>query len=656
MNEIEAKRETRRGKTVLSIVALAAVLLLSATFLIINDDETETVSADTAVALRATINSYDGGGLTAAGSGNTVIVTGTKTNATTGLTLNIDAGVVVIWRASLTTNSAVYNSITISGAGTFTVESMRIENNYSGAANPNAIVMNGTGVINIRGGVINANNGTGGRAILVDNDNAVINMTGGTVSTTSATAIYVSRGTVNISGGTVSTTTRVAIYVSSGTVNISGGTVSAMDGGQGIQISSGTVSMTGGTVSATTVSAIYSIGGTVNIFGGTVSASATTGRAIEISSGTVYISQASKDVPTLITSANGSGTSGTIYFSTAAVGTVNISSGTVNNTVGGNIIYKTANARVTAIPNAEISAQSTVLEKVYDGAESMLYVSVSNQYDYPAVRWYKDGVLLLGENSLTLSVSDVSDSGAYECWVRNKISNWYEAYWVVSDPIFVNITPKTVNVTADAVTKTVGDADPVLTYTHTGLFGDDAFTGSLARTPGTTMGTYAITKGTLQIAGSGSGNYIMAFAGNWLTITEATADTTPTIGANGNWYIGSVDTGVRAAGADGTPGATGAQGPKGDKGDKGDDGADGTPGATGAQGPKGDKGDKGDDGADGKDGTDATAAPLSSDNGGGNNGGVTVAGVAVGMVIMTAIGAVGFALYWFVLRKKGVEV
>ena len=59
---------------------------------------------------------------------------------------------------------------------------------------------------------------------------------------------------------------------------------------------------------------------------------------------------------------------------------------------------------------------------------------------------------------------------------------------------------------------------------------------------------------------------------------------TPFIGENGNWWIGTTDTGVKAAGADG------AKGDKGEPGEKGDDGA---------KGDKGDKGDKGETGAKG---------------------------------------------------------
>ena len=95
---------------------------------------------------------------------------------------------------------------------------------------------------------------------------------------------------------------------------------------------------------------------------------------------------------------------------------------------------------------------------------------------------------------------------------------------------------------------------------------------------------------------------------------------TPTIGKNGNWYLGSTDTGKPSRGADGTPGATGAPGKDGAPGADGKEGstptigkngnwylgstdtgkpsrgAGGTPGATGAPGKDGAPG------ADGKDG------------------------------------------------------
>ena len=72
---------------------------------------------------------------------------------------------------------------------------------------------------------------------------------------------------------------------------------------------------------------------------------------------------------------------------------------------------------------------------------------------------------------------------------------------------------------------------------------------------------------------------------------------TPFIGENGNWWIGDIDTGVKAAGIDGTDGVDGTDGDKGDKGDKGDPGEKGDTGEKGEKGDKGDKGDKGQNGS-----------------------------------------------------------
>lgn len=65
---------------------------------------------------------------------------------------------------------------------------------------------------------------------------------------------------------------------------------------------------------------------------------------------------------------------------------------------------------------------------------------------------------------------------------------------------------------------------------------------------------------------------------------------TPTIGQNGNWYLGETDTGKPSRGLQGIQGIQGETGAKGDKGE------------TGAKGDKGDKGDKGETGNNGQDG------------------------------------------------------
>ena len=62
---------------------------------------------------------------------------------------------------------------------------------------------------------------------------------------------------------------------------------------------------------------------------------------------------------------------------------------------------------------------------------------------------------------------------------------------------------------------------------------------------------------------------------------------TPVIGENGNWWIGDADTGVKAGGADGRDGADGKDGVDGKDGANGKDGVDGKDGTDGAQGAPG---------------------------------------------------------------------
>ena len=72
---------------------------------------------------------------------------------------------------------------------------------------------------------------------------------------------------------------------------------------------------------------------------------------------------------------------------------------------------------------------------------------------------------------------------------------------------------------------------------------------------------------------------------------------TPTIGDNGNWYLGETDTGKPSRG---DKGDTGSQGEKGDTGAQGPQGEQGPAGATGPKGDTGATGPAGATGADGK--------------------------------------------------------
>ncbi|RYD95790.1 MAG: hypothetical protein EOP54_15185, partial [Sphingobacteriales bacterium] len=98
----------------------------------------------------------------------------------------------------------------------------------------------------------------------------------------------------------------------------------------------------------------------------------------------------------------------------------------------------------------------------------------------------------------------------------------------------LTITKAALTITAQAKNKTFGDADPALTYTTTGLIGSDVINGSLSRSLGENIGTYAIGQGTV----TAGGNYNISYAGANLTIGKKTI--TVTAAAKNKTY-GDVD-------------------------------------------------------------------------------------------------------------------
>ncbi len=87
----------------------------------------------------------------------------------------------------------------------------------------------------------------------------------------------------------------------------------------------------------------------------------------------------------------------------------------------------------------------------------------------------------------------------------------------------LTISPLGINVVADAQSKTYGEADPQLTYTHSpDLIGTDQFTGSLTRDAGEDAGVYDILQGSLSVGNNYQINYTSAV----LTIVPFEADVT----------------------------------------------------------------------------------------------------------------------------------
>ncbi|MEJ5995584.1 MBG domain-containing protein, partial [Pedobacter sp. Du54] len=121
-----------------------------------------------------------------------------------------------------------------------------------------------------------------------------------------------------------------------------------------------------------------------------------------------------------------------------------------------------------------------------------------------------NSLTIVGAGNTTITASQVGDG------------NYNGA--VAVDQV-LSVGKKSITVTAAAKTKTYGDVDPLLTYTFSPVLvtGDD-FTGSLARTLGENIGTYAIGQGTLAL----SSNYILNYTGADLTIGKKTITVTAT--------------------------------------------------------------------------------------------------------------------------------
>jgi len=84
-----------------------------------------------------------------------------------------------------------------------------------------------------------------------------------------------------------------------------------------------------------------------------------------------------------------------------------------------------------------------------------------------------------------------------------------------------SITTRPITITAEAKSKTYGEADPGFTYAITdgSLVNTDAFTGTLTRDAGNNAGSYAITQGSVAL----SKNYDLTYIGANLTITKKEA-------------------------------------------------------------------------------------------------------------------------------------
>ncbi|GAA4274338.1 hypothetical protein GCM10022258_36340 [Aquimarina gracilis] len=226
-------------------------------------------------------------------------------------------------------------------------------------------------------------------------------------------------------------------------------------------------------------------------------------------------------------------TSGALQFSDAFTGVLSrdagqaqgnyaINQGTLS--LGGNYnISFVSNNLSIGYRHIIIAAVAPLPQKVYGDADP------SFNFPYRIVQ----GSLAFDDSLETLGTSRFSgeDVGSYRIGgleARFTSTNGGESSYTYSftgaASIVLQITPRALEVTADAKSKTYGDADPTLSYqiTNGALQFSDAFTGNLNRVTGEDVGTYAINQGTLS-AGS---NYTMTYVGNSLTIDQRAIEIT----------------------------------------------------------------------------------------------------------------------------------
>ncbi len=125
----------------------------------------------------------------------------------------------------------------------------------------------------------------------------------------------------------------------------------------------------------------------------------------------------------------------------------------------------------------------------------------------PALTYTASG--LVGTDKVTGALSRASGENAGTYPIGQGTLDAGGNYTIAFTGTNFTINKKALTVTANAVSKTYGAADPALTYTASGLVGTDKVTGALSRTVGENAGTYAIGQGTLDAGG----NYALSFTG-----------------------------------------------------------------------------------------------------------------------------------------------
>jgi hypothetical protein len=215
------------------------------------------------------------------------------------------------------------------------------------------------------------------------------------------------------------------------------------------------------------------------------------------------------------------GSLATIATGTTGVGTTAISQGSLTASANYGVTYVGANLTITPRP---ITLAADALSRIYGNAN-------------PALTYTVGGSGLVNGDNVTGALATASTGVGTTAITQGSLSAGanYSATYVGAN---LTITPRPITLTADALSRIYGNANPALTYTvgGSGLVNGDTLTGALATsaTASTGVGTTAITQGNL----SAGANYSATYVGANLTITPRpitlTADALSRIYGNAN--------------------------------------------------------------------------------------------------------------------------
>jgi len=181
----------------------------------------------------------------------------------------------------------------------------------------------------------------------------------------------------------------------------------------------------------------------------------------------------------------------------------------------------TANITASQAGNAAYTAAANVSRQLTVGKAAITVTANAQSKSYgdadPSLTYSITTGALVGTDAFTGALTRNPGEGIGSYPITKGTLALSNNYTLTYTGATLTITTKAITVTAKAESKGYGDADPALTYNITtgALVGTDAFTGALTRSPGESIGSYPITKGTLAL----NSNYALTYIGANLTIT-----------------------------------------------------------------------------------------------------------------------------------------